>query len=277
MLPSRRAQPRVVELARQARLASWDNPTAEAVHRRRREVTLLLVFLFVSLPIVLQVVFADSRLAGLAPQVRVALQVLVSALAVALAFYVWEKERRIQKLLAVGDEERRLREAFGERLTASTPTEADGPDDLDLVATVTAETFEGQGAGVHLVRDGQLVVAGTSGGLGPRKGARTSVDRGIFGYVARTGSPYLLADELDMVEAAAQLGEDLWDAPTGAVSVMLAPVSRAGTVVGLLCVQRGDGNAFDVEDLRGLSVLAEDLGTLIAAPAPSPLELADQG
>lgn len=260
--------PRVEHLARIAGLRPASRLTSEATTRRRRELAGILAAALVALPATVAVSLVRPDLTWV-PTPLPALGIGLAALGLALAAYVIEKERAVRRLEGALAEEQTLRLSLEAQLRRRLGREAEE----GAVASTTAfrrvvdearRLLDADHASILAVRGSDLVVAAESGRTRDLVGEYGSFERGIAGYIARTGRPLLLRDDVDVIEVAANLGQPLTRDGPPPRSALCAPIRSGAEVVAVLNVNVLDGDRrFDGEELRLLTLFAEEAEGLL--------------
>lgn len=122
---------------------------------------------------------------------------------------------------------------------------------LNGVASKVVEITGATGVAIALHREGVMLCCATSGATAPPLGARLSHDSGISGECVRSGRTLICEDtENDRRvnrEAAKQLGIR---------SMVVVPVSRQASIVGILELFAAHAQAFDPLDVRTAELMA---------------------
>lgn len=257
----------VRRVARVAGLRNFETPTLEQVERRRVELFLLVSA--VLLVIAAGFVFVSSAaleiegLPGFLAERPLVLQVSVLLLALAVGFYVMEKERYLRRLSVALVNERVLSAALENRLRElSSLTEAGkavlSSLDLDEVLAViinAASELLGAGQGSILLVDGDgLVVAAATGHAEAYVGTRSGFGEGVAGHVASTREPLLVVGSPTLEEH----GVEPPSRGPAIDAALCVPLEAKGELLGVLNLSvSGDGRRFDEYDLRALTLFGE--------------------
>ena len=122
---------------------------------------------------------------------------------------------------------------------------------LNSVASKVGEITGATGVAIALLREGAMLCCATSGATAPPLGARLSHDSGISGECVRSGRTLICEDtENDgrvNREAAKQLGIR---------SMVVVPLARQASIVGIVELFAAHAQAFDPHDVRTAEVMA---------------------
>lgn len=257
--------PRIERFARLADLGDPSSLTAQAAARRRWEVTGLLFATVIAFPATVAATLLGPS-PGWIPDAAVpVLRIGLVVLGLVLAAYAVEKERAIGRLGRSLAEEQTVRHSLEERLRELLEGDPDeGPVSFDHVAAEALGFMEADHVSVLAVRETDLQVVAEAGEARGLVGESASLEDGISGYIARTGRPLLLHDDVDVVEVTAHLGQPLSRDRPSPLSSVCVPLRREDAVVAVLNVNVLEGSRrFDAEDLRRLTVFAEEAAGLL--------------
>jgi len=200
--------------------------------------------------------------------------VLLSGLVVSVAMFVAHLTYQQRKVGEI-----RARVARMERETADKERQSDArlrallnvsrmmgavtnPENVFRSVTQTClEIFECQQASLMLLTDGkdELEVKAATGHRTDVTGARQKADSGIAGWVARTQKPLVLNPDTDLSQY-----PGLQLRGGGLCAAMVVPILVRDELVGVLnASSRAPETRYTDEDVRSLSVFAENVGTVI--------------
>jgi signal transduction histidine kinase len=255
------------DLAREARVAGlrhYVTPSLEAVENRRAQLWAVAFVVMAGLAVGMLLLTSASPFGTDAPISAGALRLGLVGLAAAFVFYVVEKEVHLRRLTRMLVDERVLATAFSNRLDELQQLSAKEQavnanlqlDDTTERALDGAIDLLGGVSGAVYLRDGDgaLRLHQARGIEGPGKGERAPAG-GLVERVGRTGEPALGATDDDT--------------SAGAVSGVVAavPLSRDGTVDGVLLVRLGPDGVLSEYDARVLARFAEHAAPAIAHAA----------
>ncbi len=130
---------------------------------------------------------------------------------------------------------------------------------LNLVAAGAVRITGATGAAVALAREGEMACQATSGATAPDLGVSFSLQSGLSGECVRTASTLLCDDTESDHRVNRQGARSLCIR-----SMMLAPITQRGAVVGVLEVFAAQPRTFGPDDITTLEILAEIVSIYLA-------------
>jgi len=176
-----------------------------------------------------------------------------AAIAIENARLFAEAQQRASDLEALADVSSALRVAGGTT------------DILEIALDASMDLFDAERGAIAvptIPRD-RFVIAHEEGWQPSLKEFEYHADNSIFGHVFTTGEPYLTTDVM-RDERAHQATLRAWRSETSEPQAsMFAPLRAGDHVVGVISLTAGDTQAFDDEDLRMLTAVAEIAGSAL--------------
>ncbi len=145
------------------------------------------------------------------------------------------------------------------RLVESVGDSTDETHVLSLAAACAVEVTGATGAAIALARGSEMVCLATSGATAPDLGVSFSVDSGLSGACVSTGRTLVCADTENDERVNRQGARSLC-----ARSMMLAPITQPGDVLGVFEVFAAHPNSFVPDDITTLEILAEIVSAFLA-------------